>query len=99
MSLRKLLKRKPQYKYKLNVWLWQLPTSDEYNAVVKYLAWYCCVSPHTFKKWRYIRENESAEIPQDAIIKICQFLNKDIRDIYTTLPVDFDNKENLFIKK
>ena len=68
-----------EYKYNLNLWLSQLDY-DDYNTMVNHLPWLCCVSKGTFANWRYIKQNDSAEIPHSAIVKICNFLQKDITD-------------------
>ncbi len=53
---------------------------DDYNLMTNHLPWLCCVSKGTFRNWRYIKLNESAEIPHSAIVKICNFLQKDIKE-------------------
>lgn len=69
-----------EYKYKILFFLRKL-SYPEYQCAMKFLPEVCNTKPRTFKSWLYRKEDDSLQIPAEALEKIATFFDVNVTEL------------------
>lgn len=70
------------YKYRFLKLLRALPY-DEYRIAMQWLPEKLCISPDTFKRWIYLKDNQPTELPLERLEKIASFFECTVEELHT----------------
>jgi hypothetical protein len=83
-----------EYKYRILYYLNQLDPADKALSLDKLPEW-LGVSKETFKKWTYLPKDDYYEIPLLHALRLAQWLQIDLLQLYTNIPIDLTKKHQL----
>ncbi len=80
-------------KYKFNIY-WQLQKMpyNQHQEAKTYLPSVLNISVRTFENWMYAKEDNSLEIPLEALILMAQFFRVPLMDLVNIKPIETDHR-------
>lgn len=83
-----------EYKYRILYYLNQLDPADKALSLETLPQW-LGVSKETFKKWMYLPKDDYYELPLRHALRLSQWLQIDLLQLYTNVPIDLTKKHEL----
>lgn len=74
-----------ELKYRFHYFLHQMPVGDYRNAM-KTIPQILGISAETWRKWIYIKDDEKREIRSDCALKLCEFFECNLDELYSNPP-------------
>ena len=73
------------YKYRIHELMQRLPHKD-YTVARRKLPEVLGVSPHTFHKWQWIKQNSGRMIPAEYMYQLAGFFGVTVEEMFTNPP-------------